>query len=381
MTRAPQTAIVGIGATEQGELPGQSANQIATAAAVLALKDAGIDKSEIDGLVTCKPPRSPENGGIDEDMGQMLGINPAFSSTLEYGAGGFSLHIAAMAIEAGLCSTVLLTYGSNQRSAKANFSTAVGGSGDWGTMYGLVHVAGPAAMAVRRHMKLYGTTEEQLGWVSVAQREWAVNNPRAIFRTPLTIEDYLASPYMVAPLRRSDLTMISDGGTAIILTRADKAKDTAHKPVYLAGIAQQSAQRNDQNPDKVMRPWLADIAKKVYASSGFGPSDMDLVYLQDATSVWVLQQLEFYGFCPVGEGGPFLAEGHTRPGGDLPVNTNGGQLSEAYMWNWMHLYECVDQLRGEAGDRQIAGAEVALHAQTHDFFKGAATILTTRSEL
>lgn len=380
MSIAGQTAIVGVGATEQGEIPGETGNQIAVRAAVLALQDAGIDKSAIDGLVTCKPPRSAEGGGIDEHMGQLLGINPAYSTTLEYGACGFSLHLAAMAIQAGLASTVLLTYGSNQRSSKANFATAIGGTADWASMVGFVHVAGPAAMAVRRHMALYGTTEEQLGWVSVAQREWAVDNPRAIFRKPMTIEDYLASPYIVAPLRRSDLTMISDGGTAIILTSSERARDFRPKPVYLAAMAQQSAMRNDQNPDKLMRPWIADIAKRVYDSAGMRPDDMDLVYLQDATSVWVLQQLEWYGFCGIGEAGPFLAEGHTRPGGSLPVNTNGGQLSEAYMWNWMHLYECVQQLRGECRERQIPGAEVALHAQTHDFFKGAATILTTRSE-
>jgi acetyl-CoA acetyltransferase len=375
-----QTAIVGIGATEQGEIPGESANQIAVRAAVAAVADAGIDKAAIDGLVTCKPLRSPENAGLDEDIGFMLGINPAFSSTLEYGACGFSLHIAAMAIISGLATTVLLTYGTNQRSGRANFGVPVGGTADWSAINGLLHVAGPAAMAVRQHMHQYGTTEEQLGWVAVAQREWAELNPRAIFRQPMSIADYLASPYVVAPLRRADLTMISDGGTAVILTRADRVAGFRPAPVYLAGMAQQSAMRGDQNPDRVMRPWIADIAGRLYDSSGFRASDVDLAYLQDATSVWVLQMLEWYGFCGNGEAGPFLAEGHTRPGGSLPVNTNGGQLSEAYMWNWMHLFECVAQLRGECGERQVAGAEVALHAQTHDFFKGAATILTTRSE-
>jgi acetyl-CoA acetyltransferase len=165
----------------------------------------------------------------------------------------------------------------------------------------------------------------------------------------------------------------------VILTRADRAKDFKKAPVYLLSMAQQSAMRSDQNPDKLMRPWLKDIGDNLYAKAGLGPRDMDLVYLQDATSVWVLQMLEWFGFCGVGEGGPFLAEGHTRPGGSLPVNTNGGQLSECYMWNWMHLYECVRQLRKECGTRQIADVEVALHAQTHDFYKGAATILSTHA--
>lgn len=371
-----KTAIVGIGATEQGEIPGQSADQIAARAAVKALEDAGIDKSQVDGLVTCRPPMATGTIGTDEDIGQMLGINPAFASTLAYGAGAFSLHIAAGAIATGLCHTVLLTFGTNLRSAGASFG---GGTRDWLTLAGLVHIAGSAALAARRHMHLYGTTEEQLGWVSVAQREWAKDNPIAIFREPMSIGDYIASPYVVEPLRRPDLTMISDGGTAVILTSAERAKDFKKAPVYLLSMAQQSALRFDQNPEKLMRPWIKDIADKLYAQAGLGPKDMDLVYLQDATSVWVLQQLEWYGFCGLGEGGPFLAEGHTRPGGSLPVNTNGGQLSECYMWNWMHLYEAVRQLRNECGSRQIKDAEVALHAQTHDFYKGAATILSTHA--
>lgn len=376
MTDLSRTAIVGIGATEQGEIPDQSGDEIAVRAAVLALADAGIDASMVDGLVTCKPPRAAVRTGVDEDLGQMLGINPAFSTTLDYGACGFSLHIAAMAIMSGLATTVLLTYGTNQRTARTSFSRPIGGGAGWAELSGFVHVAGPAAMAARRHMHLYGTTEEQLGWVPVAQREWAEMNPRAIFRDPMSIDDYLAMPYAVAPLRRADLTMISDGGAAIVLTRAERAADFARPPAYLVSMAQQSALRNDQNPDKLMRPWISDIAKRLYASAGLGPSDIDVAYLQDATSVWVLQMLEWYGFCGVGEGGPFLAEGHTRPGGRLPVNTNGGQLSEAYMWNWLHLYEAVVQLRGDAGARQVPGAAVALHAQTHDFFKGAATLLS-----
>jgi acetyl-CoA acetyltransferase len=272
---------------------------------------------------------------------------------------------------------VLIVYGTNQRTAKTSFAGPVGGTTDWSSLVGFLHVAGPAAMAARRHMSLYGTTEEQLGSIAVAQREWASQNPRAIFRKPMSIEDYLAQPYVVAPLRRADLTMISDGGAAFVVTAADRVSDFRPAPVYLLGMAQQSALRGDQNPDRLMRPWLQDIATRVYERAGVGADDMDLVYLQDATSVWVLQMLEWFGFCGLGEAGPFVASGATRPGGTLPVNTNGGQLSEAYMWNWLHLYEAVHQLRGECGERQISGANVALHAQTHDFFKGAATVLAT----
>lgn len=373
MSPTAGVAIVGIGATVQGELPGLSSNEIAVQAARAALDDAGMDRGDIDGLVTCMPLH--ELAGTDEQIGGLLGLNPRYSSTLQYGAAGFSLHLASMAIASGLATTVLLTYGTNQRSSRTSFGRAVGGAAKWASLAGLVHVAGPAAMAARRHMELYGTTEEQLGWVSVAQREWAALNDRAIFREPLTIQQYLDAPYVVEPLRRADLTMISDGGVAVIVTAADRAGDHPHPPVHIAGMAQRSSLRGEQTPDNLMRPWIRDIADAAYRSAGLGAADIDVAYLQDATSVWVLQMLEWYGFCGVGEAGPFLADGHTRPGGSLPVNTNGGQLSESYMWNWLHLFEAVQQLRGEAGPRQVPDARVALHAQTHDFWKGAATIL------
>jgi acetyl-CoA acetyltransferase len=370
-----ETAIVGVGTTPQGELPGLSANEIAVDAIELALEDAGLEKSDVDGLITCKNLRS--NIGTDEQIGSLAGLNPKYSATLDYGTGNFSLHLAVMAVTTGLASTVVLTYGTNQRSSKMNFGLPVGGGADMSAAAGLVHVAGPAAMAFRRHQHLYGTTEEQLGWVSVAQREWAQLNPLAIFKKPLTIDDYLNSPYMVEPLRRSDLTMISDGGAAIVLTSADRARDLRKKPVYVLGMAEQTALRGEQNPDNMLRPWLGDVAGRLWESSGLTPADTDLLYVQDATSVWVLQMLEWYGFCKPGEAGPFLAEGHTRPGGSLPLNTNGGQLSESYMWGWLHLCEAVRQLRGEGGERQVPGAEVAVDCSSHDFLKGAASILST----
>ncbi len=340
-------AIAGIGATAQGELPGRSANQIAVEAIEFALADAGLTKAEVDGLITCRNLQA--HVGIDEQVGDLLGISPRFGATLDYGTGNFSLHLAAMAIKSGLAETIVLAYGTNQRSAKANFGIAVGGGAEMASVNGVVHVAGKAALAFKRHQHLYGTTEEQLGWISVAQREWARMNPLAIFRKPLTIEEYLASPPLVAPLRRADLTMISDGGAAMIVTTAERAKDLAKAPVHIDGMAQRTAFRGDHDPDSLMRPWLGTLADDLWATSGYRPEDIGALYIQDATSVWVLQMLEWYGFAPLGQGGEFVASGATRPGGSLPVNTNGGQLSEAYMWGWLHLVEAVRQLRGEAG--------------------------------
>lgn len=127
-----------------------------------------------------------------------------------------------------------------------------------------------------------------------------------------------------------------------------------------------------------MRPWISSVGERIWRDTGLKPTDIDVLYLQDPTAVWVLQMLEYFGFCPVGQAGPWLAEGHTRPGGDLPVNTNGGQLSESYMWGWLHLCEAVRQLRGQAGDRQVSGAEVAMYGSTQAFAKAAASILAVQ---
>jgi acetyl-CoA acetyltransferase len=281
-----------------------------------------------------------------------------------------------MAIEVGMAETIVLTYGANARSARVDFGAPLFGV-DLAVMSGLVHIAGPAALALQRHKHLYGTTDEQFGAIAVGQREWAQRNPHAIFRQPMSMEQYLAMPYLVEPLRRPDITMLSDGGVAIIVTTAARAADLPHRPVYVAGIAEHSGIRGDHNPDNLLRPWLRDAATGIWASTGLGPDDVDALYIQDPTAVWSLQMLEYYGFCGVGEGGPFLAEGHTRPGGDLPLNTHGGQLAESYMWGWMHLVEAVRQLRGQAGERQLDDPEIALYCSSQAFSKAGASVLST----
>jgi acetyl-CoA acetyltransferase len=367
-------AVVGVGATAQGELAGRSADEIAVDAFRLALDDAGLGKQAIDGLITC---RSVVGHGIDTDIGKLAGLNPRYSATLDYGTCNFSLHLAAMAITSGLCHTVAMLYGTNPRTNRIDFGRPAPGS-DFSAPYGYLHVAGPAAMAFRRHQHLYGTTEEQLGHIAVAQREHALLNPLAVFREPLSIHDYLAAPYLVAPLRRPDVTMISDGGAAVIVTAADRAAHFAKRPAYLLGMAEQTALRELENDDNLMRPWIGDVASRVYTAAGVAPADIDALYIQDPTSVWVLQMLEWYGFCGIGEGGPFIAEGHTRLGGSIPVNTNGGQLSESYMWGWLHLVEAVRQLRGECGPRQVPGARLVQHCSTKTFQKAASSILATQ---
>jgi acetyl-CoA acetyltransferase len=374
---ASSAAIVGVGATPQGELPGRSANAIAIDALKVALDDAGLTKADLDGLVTCKVFGSPE--GVDTQIGAMAGINPSYSATLDYGTCNFSLHLAAMAIQAGLATTVALVYGTNQRTSGQRFaSVADSAEGELLAPYGFLNIAGLAALAARRRMHLYGLTERQLGQVAVVQRRHAALNPLAIFREPLTIEDYLALPYLVAPLRRPDVCMISDGGVGLIVTTPERAADLPHRPVELLGAAQQTGLRYLANEDQLMRPWARAAAGRLYGASGIEPADVDLLMVQDATSVAVLEALELFRFCGEGEAGAFVADGHTALGGALPTNTSGGQLSEAYLWGWLHLYEVVQQLRGTAGPRQVAGASTALYMSTQGYRRIAASLFGVR---
>jgi acetyl-CoA acetyltransferase len=367
------TAIVGVGTTPQGELPGLTADEVAANAFALALADAGITKDDVDGLITGK---SYGGQGIDTELGRALGLNPRYSATLDYGTCNFSLHLAVMAIASGLARTVAIMYGTNQRTAGNRFTGAAGAGSGAFEPHGFVNIAGAAAMAFRRHAHLYGTTEEQLGHVAVNQRANARLNPLAIFTDELGIDDYLAAPYLVEPLRRADVCMISDGGACLIVRARELADDGLHVPVDVLGIDQTTGLRQLQNPDNLMRPWVRDLIG-VYDRAGVSRSDIDLLYVQDPTSVWVLQMLEWFGFCPEGESGRFVADGHTRLTGSLPVNTNGGQLSESYLWGWLHLCEAVRQLRGECGDRQVGGSQVAQYVSTKGFEKAATSILGT----
>jgi acetyl-CoA acetyltransferase len=368
----PDVAIVGVGVTPQGQLPGRSAEDIAAEAFVAALADADLAKSQIDGLITC---RSALGTGVDTAVGRVLGISPAYSATLDYGTCNFSIHLAAMVIAAGLADTIALTYGTNARSSRADFGKPMQ---DMAAASGYVHIAGPAAMAMRRHQQLYGTTEEQLAHIAVNQRASAALNPLAIFTEPLTVDDYLAAPYLVEPLRRPDVTMISDGGVALVMTSTERAAQFPHPAVQLLGTAQTTAFREFREPDHLSRPWLRDVGQRAFAHAELTPSDIDVLFLQDPTSVWVLQMLEWFGFCGVGEGGPFVADGNTRIDGPLPVNTNGGHLSESYMWGWLHVVELVHQLRSTAGARQVYGATTAMYGSTMAFDKGAVSIFGRR---
>jgi len=367
-----KVAIVGIGHTPQGELPGQTPELNSVLAIKEALKDAGIDRSGLDGLITCK---SVQNTNADIQVGPLLGINPRYSQTLDYGTCNFSIHLAIQAIVTGMADTIALCYGANARSARFPFGAS---SPTLAGVSGLMHVGGPAALALQRYKSLYGMTDEEFGWIAVGSREWAQRNPNALFRTPMSMEDYLNMDYLIEPLRRPDITMLSDGGVSVILTSAERAADFPNRPIYILGMSEASQIRGEFTPDYLNREFLIGASDEIWSKTGMSPADIDAVYIQDPTAFWVLQMLELFGFAPIGEGGRWLAEGHTRPGGSLPLNTNGGQLSESYMWGWMHIVEAVRQLRGSAGpERQVTGAETAMYLSTQTWLKGGASIIAT----
>lgn len=372
-----RVAVAGVGHTHQGEVPGVSVEELSVDAIQLALADAGLTLGDVDGLIACK---SVQGLGNDVAVGELLGINPRYSQSLDYGTCNFSLHLAVQAITTGMAEVIVLCYGANARSGRFDFGAPVNFRVDLASASGLVHIAGHAALALQRHKYLYGTTDEQFGSIAVAQRKWAEMNPAAIFREPLSMDEYLAAPYLVEPLRRADVTMISDGGVALVVTSAERAVDMAQTPAYVIGMAEQSGIRGEHTRDFLTRPWLSEAASSIWASTGLQPNDIDVLFVQDPTAVWTLQMLEYYGFCEMGEAGAFMLEGHTAPGGSLPLNTNGGQLSESYAWGWMHLVEAVRQLRGQAGPRQVDGAEMAMYCSSQAFSKAACSILSNRED-
>ena len=310
---------------------------------------------------------------MDTQIAPMLGLNPRYSATLDYGTCNFSLHFAAMLIVSGFASTVACVYGTNQRSNRNFFAGT--SAADYALAHGLFNIAGPGLdgaapphARVRHHR---GADVGDRRHRARARRP----HPIAVMRDPLTKDDYLNSRYIVEPLHLFDMCLITDGGACVIVTSAERARDMKQPPVYLMGMAENTSLRNFQNDDQLMRPFIQTVAEEVYPAAGVSRDDVDVLFIQDPTSVWVLQMLEWYGFCEVGEGGSFIQDGRIGLGGELPLNTNGGQLSESYMWGWLHIPEAVRQLRGQAGPRQVEGAEIAQYCSTMAFSKSASTIM------
>jgi acetyl-CoA acetyltransferase len=357
-----RAAIAGVGASAQGKLPDDTPLSLATTAIRAALDDAGLTKDDVDGLLTMPGTTSPEGPKHYLTLGGSLGINPRIAGSLVGGGStaGQLIEQAALAIDAGMASVVVCVFADTARTGGSKFDAPAGRGDSWG-IWGMFGNAANSAMTAQRHMALYGTTSEQLGWVAVTCRKHASMNENAVMREPMTLEDHQASRPIVDPLKKFDCCLISDGAVAIIVTSPERARSAAKKPVYLWGMGQAHTLQTFEHPEWWYLPHQREAIHDAYRMAGVGPRDIDVAQLYDNFTISVLLWLEHGGFVEPGESGPYVEAGERITfGGELPVNTAGGNLSESYMQGWLHVVEGVRQIRGECGERQVDGAEVCL---------------------
>jgi acetyl-CoA acetyltransferase len=355
-----KAAIVGAAESDLGEVgPGFTPLDLIGQATERTLADAGLEKGDVDGLFSA----SVYYQMPTLSAGEYLGIRPRYSDATMMGGSSFVSHLlhATAAIEAGLCEVALIAYASTQLS-EGGFRGVSDPPNPYESPYKPRYPVSMYALAASRHMHEYGTTREQLAEVAVAARQWAKLNPKAFMRDELTVEDVLASRMISSPLRLLDCCLVTDGGGALLVTSAERAKDLRKPPVYLLGVGEAHWHRNiSQMPDLTVTA-AADSGRRAYEMAGVGPEEVDVAMLYDAFTINTILFLEDLGFCEKGEGGTFVEGGRIAPGGEVPVNTNGGGLSYNHpgMYGLLLLVEAVRQLRGECGERQVEGAEVAL---------------------
>ncbi len=354
-------AIAGIGATEFSKASGRSELQLAAECSKAALDDAGIHPSEVDGMITFTIDNSDEIG-----LCRCLGVKDlAYTGRIPGGGAAAVATIShAMAlVNSGLCNTVLIWRAMNERSQyrfgqphTQNLGPQAGnGTGSllWCMPFGAQTPATWEALNAQRYMQQYGVTNEDLGRISVAQRDWASTNPAAWFYgKPITLEEHQSSKWIVEPiLRLLDCCQESDGGVAIVVTSLERARHLKQKPVRIVGACQSIPYNvevisNYYHADLSMMPEAEGTAKRLYAQTGMKPSDMQVAMIYDAFTPQVLKQIEAFGFCKRGEGKDFVKDGHIGRGGSLPVNTNGGLIGEAYIHGMNNVAEAVRQIRG-----------------------------------
>lgn len=344
-----KTAIVGIGSAGVGEAPGYSAIELLGQASLKAIADAGLKLSDIDAIFAATSSHAFPTLSVAE----YLGIRPKFVDGTNIGGSSFELHLlqATLALEAGLCDAALICYGSNQRTAGGRLVSM--SEPQWHeTPYKPRHPITAYALAASRHMHQYGTTREQLAEVAVSARQWANLNPEAFARGPLSVDDVLAARMVSDPLSAADCCLVTDGGGACVVVRAERARDLPNAPVYFLGAAGAQWHRSIVSMPDLTVTAASESAPRAMQMAGVRHADIDLVMLYDAFTINTLLFLEDLGFCAKGEGGPFVQGGRIAPGGELAVNTNGGGLSCVHpgMYGMFLIIEAVTQLRRQAGD-------------------------------
>jgi acetyl-CoA acetyltransferase len=367
MSLRGKTAIVGLGVTPMGKVYGKSPTAFAADAIGLALDDAGLEKSDIDGLLV--------NENMSPEMGPRLQMALGFgelklmNAMNAYGStAGMMVAFAGMAIEAGMASCVggvlaVAAFPQNgwAGGALGRAGAQVRGMDSLRPAYGEYGANTGYALAAQRHMHLYGTTSEQLGQVAVSQRQWAMKNPWAQMRKPMTLEDHQASRYIVEPLHLFDCCLVSNGGVAVIVTSAERARELRQPPAYVLGVGQAAPGDNQRaGHEPAVHTGAKTSGRTALGMAGLTVDDVDVCEIYDCYTYTVLVTLEDYGFCEKGDGGAFVEDGKLGPGGSLPTNTGGGQLSAYYMWGMTPMSEAVVQVRGQGGERQVDEHDVVL---------------------
>jgi acetyl-CoA acetyltransferase len=359
-------AIAGVAESRLGVVPDSTVMTLQAEAMVAALTEAGLEKSDVDAVFS-----SGNWGRLPQlQAAEYLGIRPSYSDNTSVGGASFEFHLghAAAAIQAGLCKVAVILYGSTQRSRRERriFETHTDLGYQYEAPYGLPIPVGAYALAASRHMAQYGTTSEQMAELAVATRAWAQLNPAAYRRDPLTVDEVLASDMIASPLHRLDCCLVTDGGGCVVVVSPEIAKSVPKAPVWLLGQGEaHSHAQISEMPELTVTP-AAQSGKRAFAMAGITHGDLDVVEIYDSFTITVLLTLESLGFCKPGESGAFVTGGRTAPGGEFPLNTNGGGLSYCHpgQYGIFLLIEAVRQLRGECGDRQVADATLALASGT-----------------
>lgn len=364
-------AVVGLGVTRVGHLPGVSARTHQAEAARLAIEDAGLKREDIDGCINAKQESGSQTGSDWTDaFPRVLGLpcKAFFHAGRGGGSALYSLASALSLLHMGACNYVIVAKGGNswtrskRRTALPYPPASHERPGYWSRALGDLRAVSCHALFASRHMYEYGTTSEQLGAVAVAERQWACLNPAAyMYGRPINIEDHQKSAVLVWPYHLLDICLESDGGSAIIVTTAERAKYCRKPPVYILGMGFGEHMRklwwDKQNFTQLD---IQPAKEAAFAMAGIELKDIDVACFYDCFTSEVIFQLEGYGWCKKGEGGPFVASGAIAPGGSIPVNTGGGQLSSHHHSGFTPLTEAIIQARGEGGARQVKDAEIVL---------------------
>lgn len=380
-------AITGIGQAGVGAAPGYSAMELLAEAATRAVADAGLTMQDIDGIATCSSTATMWALPVIE----YLGIRPSFIDSTMLGGSSFIAQImpAMMALASGQCNAVLVCYGSTQKTGTVSRTKMAEvyklvDSQPYEHPYAPVFPVTAYSLAAQRHMYEFGTTREQLAEVAVAARRWAQLNPEATMRDPLSIDDVLNARPLASPLTVRDCCLVTDGAGAFVLTRAEAAKDAPQAPIYVLGNGTAVWNRQISSMEDLTVTAARDSGKRAFEMAGLKPADIDLVMLYDAFTINTLLFLEDLGFCKKGEGGAFVSNGAIAPGGELAVNTNGGGLSCVHpgMYGVFLIIEAVRQLRRQAGERQVQGAQTAIaHGNGGTLSSQSTVILGTAATL